>query len=466
MNLDLYRHIYFIGIGGIGMSALARYFNTKGKRVYGYDQIKSSLCIELEKEGVHINYLDDPSSISDLIQESAASDVLVIYTPAISHNNQIFTFFRDKKFKILKRAEVLGEISKQSFTVAVAGTHGKTTTSTILAHILHQSGKEITAFLGGISRNYNTNLLLGESEHILIVEADEFDKSFLQIYADVAIITSVEADHLDTYKDKRDLDLAFKQFAFQIKQNGLLLVEESIPIDFSTPQGGLKLTYSAQAKADYFADNIRVKNGKMIFDMHVLDVISAINFNKTQKDIELQLPGLHNVSNAVVAAVVACYLGSTSDDIVEGISTFQGVVRRFEKHIDTEQLVYIDDYAHHPKEVSVTIDATKQLYPARQLIVVFQPHLFSRTRDFANEFATSLQRADDLVLLDIYPAREKPIRGIDSQMLLDLCDNPKKEFCSKDELLSVLENKNIDVLLTLGAGDIAALVQPIKHMLN
>ena len=244
------------------------------------------------------------------------------------------------------------------------------------------------------------------------------------------------------------------------------MVEESIPIDFSTPQGGLKLTYSAQSKADYFADNLRVKNGKMIFDMRVLDVISAINFKKTQKDIELQLPGLHNVSNAVVAAVVACYLGSTSDDIVEGLATFQGVVRRFEKHIDTKQLVYIDDYAHHPKEISVTIDATKQLYPARQLIVVFQPHLFSRTRDFANEFATSLQRADDLVLLDIYPAREKPIRGIDSQMLLDLCDNPKKECCTKDELLSVLEHKNIDVLLTLGAGDIAALVQPIKHMLN
>jgi len=466
MNLDLYRHIYLVGIGGIGMSALARYFNAKGKSVCGYDQVRSSLCVELEKEGIDIYYADEASSIPVSIKKSVCNDVLVIYTPAISNNNQIFKFFRDKEFEVLKRAEVLGIISRLCFTIAVAGTHGKTTTSTILAHLLHKAGKEVTAFLGGISRNYNTNLLLSESEDVLIVEADEFDRSFLQIYADIAIITSVDVDHLDTYKDKSDLDLAFMQFALQIKQKGLLLVEESIPLTFSTPKGGLKLTYSAKAKGDYLAENIRFQNGNMMFDMRALNVIPGVKFSKMQQDIQLQLPGLHNVSNAVAASVVACYLGLSGDDVSDGLATFQGIIRRFEKHIDTEELVYIDDYAHHPNEVSATIDATKQLYPARQLIVVFQPHLFSRTKDLAYEFATSLRRADDLVLIDIYPAREKPIRGVDSQMLLDLCNNAKKEFCAKNELLSVLENKHIDVLLTLGAGDIGTLVQPIKHMLN
>jgi len=466
MNLNLYKHIYLIGVGGIGMSALARYFNAKGKNVCGYDKVKSDLCIELENEGINIHYTDEVSAIPEVIKNSGYNDILVIYTPAISEENQIFSFFRDKGFKILKRAEVLGMISKQSFTIAVAGTHGKTTTSTMLAHILQQSGKKTTAFLGGISRNYNTNLLLADKGNILIVEADEYDRSFLQIHADVAIITSVGADHLDIYKDKSDLDLAFKQFASQVKEKGLLLVEESIALDFPVPDGGVKLTYSAKAKADYYGENIRVKNGRMVFDMIALDIMPGMSFEKTQKDIELPMPGVHNISNAVAASAVACYLGLSCNDVAEGLATFQGINRRFDKHIDTEELVYIDDYAHHPEEVGATIDATKQLYPLRELIVVFQPHLFSRTRDFVNEFAISLQGADDLVLLDIYPAREKPITGINSKMLLDLCNNPKKELCSKKELLSTLENKHIDVLLTLGAGDIGTLVQPIKHMLN
>ena len=466
MNLDLYKHIYLIGVGGIGMSALARYFNAKGKIVCGYDKVKSDLCIELENEGINIHYSDEVLTIPEGVKNSRYNDILVIYTPAIPAENQILSFFRDKGFKIFKRAEVLGMISKQSFTIAVAGTHGKTTTSTMLAHILQQAGKETTAFLGGISRNYNTNLLLADQGNILIVEADEFDRSFLQIHADVAIITSVGADHLDIYKDENELQLAFKQFASQVKEKGLLLVEESIALDFPIPDGGAKLSYSAKTKADYIAENIRVENGKMIFDMRALDIMPGMAFEKMQKDIVLQMPGVHNISNALAASAVACYLGLSCNDVAEGLATFKGINRRFDKHIDTEKLVYIDDYAHHPEEVSATIDATKQLYPSRELLVVFQPHLFSRTKDFANEFATSLQGADDLILLDIYPAREKPIIGISSQMLLDLCNNPKKELCSKDELLSVLESKHIDVLLTLGAGDIGTLVQPIKHMLN
>jgi len=466
MNLDLYKNIYLIGIGGIGMSALARYFNAKGKVVCGYDKLQSELCNDLENEGINIHYSDEVDDIPDQIKKAGDNDILVIYTPAIPVDNKVFSFFIDKEFKVYKRAEVLGMISRQSFTIAVAGTHGKTTTSTILAHILQKSGKETTAFLGGISRNYNTNLLLADKGDILIVEADEYDRSFLQIHADIAIITSVDADHLDIYKNEEDLRQAFIQFASQIKQNGLLLVEDSIDINFPQPEGGAKLTYSAKNKADYFAEDIRIKDGKMLFDMIALDIMPGMSYEQKQESLELQLPGIHNVSNSLAASAVSCYLGLSCHDIAEGLSSFKGINRRFDKHIDTKKLVYIDDYAHHPNEVSATIDATKKLYPSRELMVVFQPHLYSRTQDFANEFAVSLSQADDLVLLDIYPAREKPIVGVDSNMLLEICSNPRKEVCSKEELIVVLKNKNLDVLLTLGAGDIGDLVEPIKHMLN
>ncbi len=458
MKLSSYKYIYLVGIGGIGMSALARYFNKTGKIIYGYDMKKSDLCIQLQNEGVCICYQDNLSLIPDEIRESKKNETLVIYTPAISYDNKILTYFKNEGFTFLKRAEVLGYISQESFTIAISGTHGKTTTSTILSHILKQSGKDITAFLGGISLNYNTNILIGNEKSILIVEADEFDRSFLHLHPDIAIITSVDSDHLDTYKDKNDLYLAFQKFASQVKEKGFLLIENSINIDFKTPYLGHKYRYSAKHDTDYFAKNINIKNGKTFFDFVV--------FNEIKEAIELSMPGIHNLSNAIAASAISCNLGLSFNNIAEGLKTFKGIKRRYEKHINTEKLVYIDDYAHHPEEVSTTIDTTKELYPLRKLIVVFQPHLYSRTKDLANEFADSLQRADDLVLLDIYPAREKPIIGIDSYMLLDLCDNPKKEVCSKDKLLSILDNKDIDVLLTLGAGDIGTLVEPIKHMLN
>ena len=466
MRLEAYKHIYLIGIGGIGMSALARYFNTKGKIVCGYDNVKSDLCIELENEGISIHYTNSISEITEKIKSASPHEILVIYTAAISPDHQVLLFFRDRGITILKRAEALGIISRDSFTIAVAGTHGKTTTSTMLAHILQKAGKETTAFLGGISRNYKTNLLLSDKSDILIVEADEYDRSFLQIHADVAIITSVGADHLDIYEDENNIRLAFKQFASQVKKKGILLVEESISMHFSSPQLGKILTYSAKNSADYYAQNVSVHDGRMRFDMIFSDVMSPIDSEKRGEDIMLLMPGLHNVSNAIAASAVASYLGLSVSDILHGLSTFEGVNRRFEKHIDTKKKVYIDDYAHHPEEVSATIFAAKQLYPLRELIVVFQPHLFSRTKDFADEFADSLKEADDLVLLDIYAARENPIDGVSSEMLLALCSNSKKEVCAKEELLSVLEKKNIDVLLTLGAGDIGTLVQPIKHMLN
>jgi UDP-N-acetylmuramate--alanine ligase len=466
MNLDLYKHIYLIGIGGIGMSALARYFNAKGKNVCGYDKAQSTLCKQLENEGIKIHYNDEVENIPQIIRNATYNEILVIYTPAIAKQNAELNFFSDKGFKLHKRAEVLGMISKQSYTIAVAGTHGKTTTSAILAHILQNAGKQTTAFLGGISKNYNTNLLLAEKGDILIVEADEYDRSFLQLQPDIVIITSVDVDHLDIYKNKEDLHVAFKQFVSQIKQKGVLLAEESIAIDFAVPEAGAKLSYSASTKADYYAENIKVKEGKMVFDMIALDVTPGMNSEKKQEDLELILPGIHNVSNAVAAAAAACYLGLSFEDITQGLSTFKGIKRRFDVHINSKNLVYVDDYAHHPKEVSSTINATKQLFPDREITVIFQPHLFSRTKDFAQDFAESLSLANQLILLDIYPARELPIEEVNAKMLLDLCTNPKKETCSKEELLKVLEQEELDVLLTLGAGDIDTLVEPIKHLLN
>ena len=466
MNIDLYKHIYLIGVGGIGMSALARYFNAHSKQVCGYDKVQSDLCNKLESEGVKIHYNDAIESIPQYIQEATYNEILVIYTPAISEESIILNYFKDKGFKLHKRAEVLGMISKESFTIAVAGTHGKTTTSAILAHVLNHAGKQSTAFLGGISKNYNSNLMLAEKGNILIVEADEYDKSFLQLKPDVAIITSVDADHLDIYNDKQDLHNAFKQFASQIKPNGLLLLEDSITIDFPIPDHGMKLTYSAVNKADYSAENIKVKEGKMVFDLTVLDIMPVMNCEKKREGLSFILPGLHNVSNAIAASAVACYLGLSCEDVVKGLETFKGINRRFDVHVNTKKLAYIDDYAHHPQEVSATINAAKLLFPEREITVVFQPHLFSRTEYFAQEFAISLSLADQLILLDIYPARELPIEGVNARMLLDLCTSPRKETCSKQELLNILEGENLDVLITLGAGDIGELAQPIKHLLN
>ena len=448
------------------MSALARYFNRKGKDVFGYDKTQSDLCKELELEGINIHYHVGVENIPREIKDSHCNEILIIYTPAVSLQNIELQFLKEKGCRLYKRAEILGLISRQLFTIAVAGTHGKTTTSTILTHILQNSGKDATAFLGGISKNYNSNLLLGEKEELLIVEADEYDRSFLCLNPDIAIITSVDADHMDIYKTKEDLEQAFIQFASQIKQKGMLLVEKSISIDFPIPEKGRRLTYSATSEADHSARNIRVNNGKMTFDLSLLDICQESSSVIHQTNVDLILAGRHNISNSVAAAGVCCFLGISAKDIAEGITTFGGIKRRFEVLINNEDLVFVDDYAHHPKEISSTIKAAKQFFPDRSITVVFQPHLYSRTQDFINEFAVSLSLADQLILLDIYPAREEPIVGVRSQILLDLCTNPKKETCSRKELLKILKGEDLDVLLVLGAGDIAELVQPIKHMLN
>ena len=465
MNLDLYKHIYLLGIGGIGMSALARYFNAYGKKVSGYDKCKTTLTEKLETEGIAIHYKDDVSQISDEVKAAKFTEILIIYTPAIDENNTEFHFFKEKGITPLKRSKVLGMITRQSFTIAIAGTHGKTTTAALLTHILKNSEIDCTAFLGGLSKDFNSNLVLSKKGNIVIVEADEYDRSFHHLYPDVAVITSIDKDHLDTYENKKSLEIAFQKFASQIKQKGFLLVHTGVQTKFEKPEDGAKMSYSATEKADYYASNIGISNNKTKFDIGVLDILPGMAYEKKITNLLIDIPGKHNIENVLAASAVACFLGATCDNVNNAISTFKGIKRRFEIHLHSDKMTFVDDYAHHPKEVKVTIQATKELYEGKKIMVVFQPHLFSRTQDFADEFAESLSLADELILLEIYPAREKPVDGVTSQMLAEKC-SIKNEDCSKEQLISILEKKDFEVLLTMGAGDISTMVQPIKALYN
>lgn len=465
MNLNLYKHIYLLGIGGIGMSALARYFNAKGKEVSGYDKRKTPLTESLEKEGVCIHYKDDVSQISEKVKAAKFNEILVIYTPAIDQKNTEFHYFKNKGMMPLKRSEVLGIITRQSYTIAIAGTHGKTTTATMLTHILKTSEIDCTAFLGGLSKDFDSNLVLGKKGNIVIVEADEYDRSFLALNPDIAVITSMDADHLDIYKSKESLEVAFQKFASQVKQKGFLLIQSGIKTPFKKPQEGALMSYSASEKTNYYAFNIRINNNKTKFDIAMLDVLPGIAYEKRITDLEIAIPGKHNIENVLAAVAVSCFLGATFENVNEAIRSFKGIKRRFEIHVQSERVVFIDDYAHHPEEVKLTIEAAKKLYAGKKIMVVFQPHLFSRTFDFAAEFAESLSLADELILLEIYPAREKPIDGVTSKMLAKKC-TIKNEVCSKEELINVLKKKDIEVLLTLGAGDISTMVEPIKGLYN
>ncbi|MBC8265947.1 MAG: UDP-N-acetylmuramate--L-alanine ligase [Flavobacteriales bacterium] len=465
MNLDLYKHIYLLGIGGVGMSALARYFNAHGKQVSGYDKYKSPLTEKLEKEGISIHYKDDVSQIKTEVKEVKSTELLVIYTPAIDDNNTEYHFFKEKGIIPVKRSQVLGMITRQSYTIAIAGTHGKTTTACLLTHILKSADIDCTAFLGGVSKDFNSNLVLANKGNIVIVEADEYDRSFLSLYPDIAVITSVDEDHLDVYEDKKSLEKAFLKFATQVKQKGFLLVQAGVKTEFEKPDAGALMSYSATKQADYYAKNIGISNNKTKFDIGVLDILPGMVYERKITNLQIEMPGKHNIENVLAASAVACFLGATCDNVQKAISTFKGVKRRFEIHLQNDKITFIDDYAHHPKEVKLTIQAVKDLYVNKKIMVVFQPHLFSRTKDFADEFAESLSLADELILLEIYPAREKPIDGVSSKMLSEKC-TIENEVCSKQELISVLQEKDFQVLLTLGAGDISTMVQPIKELYN
>ncbi|MBS1529941.1 MAG: UDP-N-acetylmuramate--L-alanine ligase [Bacteroidetes bacterium] len=449
MTLENIKRVYLIGIGGIGMSGLARYFAHLGCIVCGYDKTLTDLTDQLHNEGIRVIFEDREDWIPMSFQ-TPDECTLIIYTPAIPRDSVIFNFFKNRGFELYKRSQVLGVISKSKFTIAVAGTHGKTTTSCMIAHILKDSGKDCSAFLGGISTNYNTNVLFGKN-NIVVVEADEYDRSFLTLYPDIAVVTSMDADHLDIYGDHSHLTDSFRQFASQIKAGGTLIFQEDLPL-----MSGI--TYSAHGPADVKAQDIRVADGSFLFDFKGPDV--------TIKNIRLGIPGLHNVENATAAIEVALLLDIEPGLIKKALESFKGVKRRFEYILKTKEHIYIDDYAHHPEELRAAITSVKKLYPNRKLTTIFQPHLYTRTRDFADGFAEVLDMSDELIMLDIYPARELPIDGVSADIILDKMKLWNKRKCGKQEAVELMYLEKPELLLTVGAGDIDQLVQPLKNALE
>lgn len=449
MNFKELKYIYFLGVGGIGMSALARYFISLGCKVSGYDKTKTALTTELEKEGVGIHYDENINKIPEEIKGNN-NNSLVIYTPAIPKDNKEYLYFITQNIKLFKRAEVLGLITKNYYTIAVAGTHGKTTTSSIIAHILNECGVDTIAFLGGISLNFNSNLLLNTKAETVVVEADEFDRSFLTLSPNIAIVTSIDADHLDIYGDKNAMHKSYQDFVNKIDKIGVLITK---PENTGALKFDNTITYHVKNEANYFPIKIKIEEGTYVLSID--DVIIRLGF-----------PGIHNVENAIAAYVVAKQLKLDKTKVVKALEGYRGVKRRFEYHVKSPKLVYIDDYAHHPEELKMCISSVKELYPEKRISGIFQPHLFSRTRDFLDEFAKSLSLLDDLILLDIYPARELPIPGITSQLILDKATAKNKKLLSKDELLNYVSTHDFEVLLTLGAGDIDVFVEPIAKCLK
>ncbi|CAA0180215.1 UDP-N-acetylmuramate--L-alanine ligase [Tenacibaculum maritimum] len=443
MNLKKIHNIYFIGIGGIGMSAIARYFSANGKMVVGYDKTPTSITSALQKLGIDIHFEDAVENIP--ISFLDAEKTLVVYTPAISKNHSELSYFIENGFTVLKRAEILGQITQDTFCLAVAGTHGKTTTSSILGHIV--ASYKATSFLGGIAENYNSNLILGEDK-VSVVEADEFDRSFLQLSPDIACVTSMDADHLDIYGDPDALQQSFKDFAEKVSNT--LIVAKGLPLE--------GLTYAIDEEADYKAFNLRVAQGTYIFDVKTPS--SEIT------NIELNLPGNHNVMNALAALAIADVYGISLEKIKEQLRTFKGVKRRFTYKIKTEDLVLIDDYAHHPTEINAVEKSVRQMYPDEKVLVVFQPHLFSRTQDFADDFAEALSKFDEVILLDIYPARELPIEGIDSHWLLKKINKKHKVVSLQKDLIRRIKESSAKIVTMLGAGDIGIMVDKVREELK
>ena len=449
MELQNIKRVYLIGIGGIGMSGLARYFHHLGFIVCGYDKTSTDLTTDLKNEGIQIIF-DDNAEWIPMSFRQPDEGTLVIFTPAIPKDSEILNFFQKRGFELFKRSQVLGLISRGMYTVAVAGTHGKTTTSTMVAHILKDSGVDCSAFLGGISSNYHSNVLYGKN-NIVVVEADEYDRSFLTLYPDIAVITSMDADHLDIYGDHSHLTDSFKMFASQIKEGGVLIHKQGLPLDTG-------FTYSTQAAADAMALNIRIKNGSFYFNFQ--------NENTAITDIQLGIPGFHNVENATAAIEATLRLGVSAEAIKSALASFRGVHRRFEYIVKSESHIYIDDYAHHPEELRAAITSVKKLYPNKKLVTIFQPHLYTRTRDFVDGFAEVLDMTDELILLDIYPARELPIEGVNSDMILSRMKLANKRILSKQQAIDAINNEQPELLLTVGAGDIDQLVEPLKNALT
>ncbi len=444
MNLTQIKNVYFIGIGGIGMSALARYFATIGKEVCGYDKTETELTKELQNIGISVHFEDD---INQIPTNFFVENTLVVYTPAIKQLAE-WEYFKEQNFVIKKRAEVLGIITKDTYCFAVAGTHGKTTTSSILAHILYESGVDITGFLGGIVENYNSNLV-GSGKTVTVVEADEFDRSFLHLYPNIACITSMDADHLDIYGDKESIEASFIEFADKMEDKSKLFITNDLPLE------GVSCTINKDGKFD--AINVRIENSQYLFDVKTpTEIIQNIAFS---------LPGNHNLMNALMALAMAKLYGVENQKIITALASFKGIKRRFSYQIKTDNLVYIDDYAHHPTEINAVHQAVTELYPNQKVLAIFQPHLFSRTNDFIDDFAKSLSQFDEVILLDIYPARELPMEGITSLWLMSKMTNNHVKLVQKQDLINTILQSDKKIIVTIGAGDIGAMVDDIKESL-
>ena len=443
----MYKHIYFIGIGGIGMSAIARYYNTKGFKVSGYDKTPSPLTEALEAEGIEVHYEDNIDFVPKNVEET-----LVVYTPAIPKDMGELVYVQENGYRVIKRSRMLGEITKGQRCMAVAGTHGKTTTSTLTSHLFTASGAGCSAFLGGISKNYNSNLLISSND-VVVAEADEFDRSFLQLFPEVAVITSMDADHLDIYGDEAHIREAFKAFAGQV--SGTLIAKHGLDITPEDTKAKI-LTYSfGNSEADFYAEALEEAGH---FNLHYPGGVI--------EDCVVGIPGWVNIENGVAASAIALTYGIDPQEIKKALASFSGVKRRFDLQVKNEKHIYIDDYAHHPEEISAALSSIKKAYPTMKLTAAFQPHLYTRTRDFAEEFAQALSAVDKLILLEIYPAREEPIPGVTSEIIFKDVTAPEKVLLRRDEFMEYMENEEVELFVTLGAGDIDRFVEPIAKMLG
>ncbi|MES2621767.1 MAG: UDP-N-acetylmuramate--L-alanine ligase [Bacteroidota bacterium] len=450
-NLKDFKKIYFLGIGGIGMSALARYFKSLGAEVNGYDKIQTVLTDELEQEGIHVLFEDDLNLYPKELD-------LVVYTPAIPKEHKGFNFYKDNNYELRKRSEVLGIISADKFTIAVAGSHGKTTVSSMIAHILTHSGFGCSAFLGGIAANYNSNFISGQSDTV-VVEADEFDRSFHRLAPDMAVITAVDTDHLDIYGTKEKIDEAFIEFTNKIAEEGFLAIKTQQTINGSLPVLDKAFYSLHDTEADVYCTKYWVTDGGYLFNLNYYGI--EIN------GFRINIGGFHNIENAIAAICIAKELKITDEHIKAAIASFKGIRRRFEKIFENEKVVFIDDYAHHPEEIRVFLESVREIYPKKKITAIFQPHLFSRTKELAKEFAKQLSKVDEIILLDIYPAREQPMDGVTSELIFNQLTSPDKLLIAKGELLETIRSRNdIEVLVTIGAGDIDKYVAPLKAILS
>ena len=456
MDIKLVNNIYFVGIGGIGMSAIARYFNLIGKKVAGYDRTASDLTRELEKEGIPIRYDFNPELIPASFRK--AKDTIIVYTPAVPENIPLVQWFRQNNFTILKRAQVLGLLTISRKGICVAGTHGKTTVSTMIGHIMNHSWVGCSAFLGGISQNYNTNLLVSTESNYVVIEADEYDRSFHQLTPSVAVITSIDADHLDIYGNYDALRESFEKFASLVVRNGIIIVKKGVEINLNIDPSVRQYTYSADSEADFHVQKVRIEQGSYVFDFVTPD--------RVVKNLVLGVPGRVNLENAVAALAVSYLVGCSDVELNNGIMSFRGIKRRFEYHVNKNGYVYIDDYAHHPKEIAATLKSVRELYPDSYLTGIFQPHLYSRTRDLAEGFAESLDLLDELLLCEIYPAREDPMPGVTAKLIFDKVKLANKTMIKKDQLFVEISKRKPTFLITMGAGDIGEKTDQIKKIME